>query len=110
MIKLKIKSGDKVIVIAGKCKGMAGEVLKVFPKLNKVIVQGINVVRKHVRPSKSDMAGGIKDKEMPIHISNVSLLDPVTNKPTRVGFKILEDGKKLRFCKSSGEIIDNVKV
>jgi len=101
----KIKKGDKVIVLTGKDKGKTGEVVKSMPKIGKVFVSGINMVKKHQRPSAIS-AGGIIEKEMPIDTSNVSLIDPKTEKPTRVGFKVLKDGKKVRFAKKSGEVID----
>jgi large subunit ribosomal protein L24 len=107
--KLKIKKGDKVVVTTGKDKGKKGEIIKVFPKLNKVLVTGINVVKKHTKPSKLNPQGGIIPKEMPIAVSNVACLDPKTDLPTKVGFKLLKDGKKVRYAKKSGEIIDNVK-
>jgi len=102
----KIKKGDHVVVIAGKDKGTKGEVLKVFPKDQRVIVKGVSLVKRHVRPSQADPEGGIKTFEAAIHISNVSQLDPKGGKPTRVGFKTLKDGKKVRVAKKSGEVID----
>ena len=102
----KIKKGDHVVVIAGKDKGTKGEVLKVFPKDERVIVKGVRMVKRHVRPSQADPEGGIKQFEAPIHISNVSQLDPKGGKPTRVGFKNLKDGKKVRVATKSGEVID----
>lgn len=103
MIKLKIKKGDKVAVITGKDKGKQGEVISVLPKVNKAIVSGINIVKKHTKASR-DSEGGIISKEMPIQISNISLIDPKTNAITKVGFKILKDGTKVRYAKKSGEI------
>jgi len=102
----KIKKGDHVVVIAGKDKGRKGEVLKVFPKESRVVVKGIKMVKRHVRPSQADPEGGIKQFEAPIHISNVAHLDPKEGKPTRVGFKTLKDGQKVRITKKSGEVID----
>jgi len=102
----KIKKGDYVVVIAGKDKGRKGEVLKVSPKDEKVVVKGIRMVKRHVRPSQADPDGGIKEFEAPIHVSNVAHLDPKEDKPTRVGFKTLKDGKKVRVAKKSGEVID----
>jgi len=102
----KIKKGDYVVVIAGKDKGQKGEVLKVFPKQSRVVVKGIKMVKRHMRPSHSDPEGGIKQFEAPIHISNVSHIDPKDNTPTRVGFKTLKDGQKVRVTKKSGEVID----
>ncbi len=104
MIKLKIRKGDQVIVIAGKDKGKEGGVLAVFPKDSKVLVSGINVVIKHQKPTQTSDGGRMR-KEMPIHISNVSHIDPKTRKPTRVSLKIV-DGKKVKVAKKSGEIID----
>ena len=104
--KLSIKKGDKVVVIAGKDKGKKGEVIQVFPSDSKVRVSGINIAKRHTKPSAAS-AGGIVEKEMPIHVSNVSHIDPKTSKPTKVGVKLLKDGKKVRFAKKSGEVIDN---
>jgi large subunit ribosomal protein L24 len=103
--KLKIRKGDRVIVLAGKDKGKSGEVLRVMPKEERALVQGINMARRHQRQTPSQ-EGGIISKEMPIHVSNLSLRDPKDGKPTRVGYKFLQDGKKVRFAKRSGEVID----
>ena len=105
MTKLKIKKGDKVVVITGRDKGKSGEVKKVFRAENRVVVDGINMVKRHTSPSAGN-AGGIVEKEASIHVSNVAYVDPKTDKPTRVGYKTLEDGRKVRFAKRSGEIID----
>jgi large subunit ribosomal protein L24 len=102
--KLKLKKGYKVIVITGKDKGKTGDIVKVLPAENKVIVSGINVAKKHTKPSKTSK-GGIVEKNMPLHISNVAYLDPKENKPSRIGCKILENGEKKRFAIRSGEII-----
>jgi large subunit ribosomal protein L24 len=104
--KLKIKKGDRVVVITGRDKGKEGEVLKVLPSESRVIVQGVNVAKRHTRPSAANPSGGILDKELPIHISNVAHLDPKSGKPTRVGFKLLEGGRKVRVARRSGETID----
>jgi large subunit ribosomal protein L24 len=104
-MKLKIKKGDKVIVITGKDKGKTGEVTKVLVQENKVIVSGINMAKRHTKPSQ-ESAGGIISKEMPIQISNVAYVDPKTNKPTRLGVKIDKDGRKVRVAKKSGEVVD----
>ena len=104
--KLKIKKGDRVVVITGRDKGKQGEVLKVLPQESRVIVQGVNVAKRHTRPSAADPSGGIVDKELPIHVSNVAHLDPKSGKPTRVGFKLMEGGRKLRVARRSGETID----
>jgi large subunit ribosomal protein L24 len=101
----KIKKGDKVVVLAGRDKGKTGEVVKVMPDEDRVIVGGVNVVKRHTRPTQAD-PGGIKEKEAAMHVSNVAVADPKTGEPTRVGFKTLEDGRKVRFAKSSGEVID----
>jgi large subunit ribosomal protein L24 len=102
----KIKKGDKVVVISGSDKGKTGEVLKVLPAENRVIVQGVKVVKRHTRPSALNAQGGIVEKEATIHVSNVAHIDPSTDKPTRVGFKFVEDNRKVRFAKGSGEVID----
>ena len=101
----KIKKGDKVIVISGKNKGVIGEVLKVLPEKNKALVRGVNIVKRHTKPTQND-PGGIKEKEIPIHISNIAFLEEQKNKPTRIGYKFLEDGKKVRFSKLTREVID----
>lgn len=102
--KLKIKKGDQVIVLTGKDKGKKGEVLRVMPTESRVLVAGINVATKHVKPSQTS-AGGIEKKEMTIHVSNVALADPKSGKPTRVGTQVGKDGKKVRVAKKSGEVI-----
>ncbi len=104
MASLKIKKGDHVIVLAGRDKGKHGEVVQMMPKENRVLVRGVNVVRRHQRQTAS-LEGGIISKEAPIHISNLALEDPKDGKPTRVGFKFLDDGTKVRFAKRSGEVI-----
>jgi len=101
----KIKKGDTVVVLTGRDKGRSGEVLRVLPADNRVLVDGINMVKKHKRPTPAS-AGGIETVAAPIHISNVAHKDPQSGKPTRVGFKILDDGRKVRFAKASGEVID----
>ncbi|GHC49374.1 50S ribosomal protein L24 [Ulvibacter litoralis] len=104
MAKLKIKSGDTVVVTAGEHKGSEGKVMKVLIEKNKAIVEGVNMVSKHEKPSASNPQGGIAKKEAPIHISNLSLVDPNTGKATRVGYK-MEDGKKVRFSKQSNQVV-----
>ena len=103
--KLKIRKGDRVIVLTGKDKGRTGEVLRVMPKESRVVVQGVNMVKRHQRPTQFS-AGGIDEKEAPIHVSNVAHVDPASSKPTRVGIRITDDGQKLRVAKRSGEAID----
>jgi len=105
MAKLKIKKGDNVVVITGRDKGKTGEVLRVFPADSRVIVQGINVAKRHTRPRMGD-PGGIVEKELMIHISNVAHIDPRSTKPSRIGYRRLEDGRKVRFARRSGEVID----
>ncbi len=105
-VKLKFKKGDKVIVLNGRSKGKTGEVLKLYPSQNRAIVQGVNLVKRHTRPTQTS-AGGIVEKESSIEISNISHIDPKDNKATKIGYKFLEDGRKVRFAKRSGEIIDS---
>jgi len=100
-----IKKGDKVIVIAGRDKGKKGEVLKLFPKDERALVAGVNVVKRHQRQTQTQ-AGGIVNKESTIHLSNLAHVDPKSGKASRVGFKTLNDGRKVRFAKKSGEVID----
>lgn len=105
MAMSKIKKGDHVVVLSGKDKGKGGQVLKMLPKEQRAIVQGVNMIKRHQRQS-AQQDGGIVTKEASIHLSNLSLEDPKDGKPTRVGFKILNDGRKVRFAKRSGETID----
>ncbi|NMJ40456.1 50S ribosomal protein L24 [Roseomonas sp. JC162] len=102
----KIRKGDRVQVLAGKDKGRQGEVIKVMPTEGRALVQGVNLVKKHEKPQGMGRPGGIQEKEAGIHLSNLALLDPKSGKPTRVGFKVLEDGKKVRVAKASGEVLD----
>jgi large subunit ribosomal protein L24 len=101
---LKIKKGDRVIVLAGRDKGKQGEVIQVMPKESRALVRGVNVVRRHQRQT-AQQSGGIISKEAAIDLSNLALEDPKDGKPTRVGFRLLDDGTKVRFAKRSGEII-----
>jgi len=105
MPKMKIKKGDNVVVITGRDKGKAGEVLRVLPAERRLIVQGIHVARRHTKQRMGD-PGGIVDKELTIHVSNVAHVDPQSGKPTRVGYKTLDDGRKVRVARRSGEVID----
>jgi large subunit ribosomal protein L24 len=102
---MKIKKGDTVKVIAGDSKGKTGKVLQVLAKQNRVIVEGVNIVSRHQRPSNAYPDGGIIKKEAPIHISNVQLVDPETNEATRIGYKFV-DGKKVRYAKKTGNVLD----
>lgn len=104
MAKLKIKTGDTVVVIAGDHKGSEGKVMRVFRDKNKAIVEGVNLVSKHEKPSTQNPQGGIVKKEASIHISNLSLIDPKSGEPTRVSYR-MEDGKKIRFSKKSNQAI-----
>jgi len=102
---LKFKKGDQVVVLTGKDKGKKGEILKLLPADNRAIVQGVQMIKRHTRATQTD-AGGIVGKEASIQLSNLSHIDPKDDKATRVGFKFLDDGRKVRFAKRSGEIID----
>ena len=104
-IKMKIRKGDDVIVLTGKDKGKTGSVLRAMPKERRVLVQGVNMVKRHMRASAGQVAG-IVAKEAPMHVSNVALIDPTTRKPTRVGYKVLEGERKVRVARRSGEVID----
>ncbi len=101
----KIKKGDKVVVLTGRDKGRTGEVVQVSPKEERALVRGINLVKRHQRQT-ANQEGGIISKEAPVHLSNLAVADPKDGKPTRVGFKILDDGRKVRFAKRSGDLID----
>ncbi len=103
--KLRIRKGDKVVVISGKDKGKKGEILRVLPTEARAVVQGINVVKRHTKPTQTNQ-GGIVEKEAPIHVSNLAIEDPRDGKPSRIGFKVLEDGRKVRVAKRSGDVID----
>ena len=104
--KLNVKTGDEVIVIAGKDKGKTGKVLAVLPKANRVVVEGVSMIKRHTKPGFKYPDGGIIEREASIHKSNVMIVDPKTGKPTRIGYKFLEDGTKVRFAKKSGEVLD----
>jgi large subunit ribosomal protein L24 len=102
----KIKKGDRVQVLTGRDKGKRGEVLAVMPTESRALVQGVNMVKRHRKPQGLNQPGGIQEKEAPIQLSNLALIDPKSDKPTRVGFRLLEDGKKVRVAKPSGEVLD----
>jgi len=104
--KLHVKKNDMVMVIAGKAKGKSGKVMKVFPEKGRVLVENLNVVKRHSRPTRANSEGGIIEKEAPLAASNVLLLCGTCNKPTRTGIRTLEDGSKARFCKKCNEILD----
>jgi len=101
----KIKKGDKVIVLSGRDKGRSGEVIEVRPSESRALVRGVNMVRRHQRQTAA-LQGGIISKEAPVHLSNLAIADPKDGKPTRIGFKILKDGRKVRIARRSGEAID----
>jgi large subunit ribosomal protein L24 len=103
--KFKIKKGDRVVVITGRDKGKTGEVLRVIREESRVIVQGVNIVKRHTKPSAAS-TGGVVEKEAALHISNVAHVDPKTSKPTRIGYKVLDGGRKVRVARKSGETID----
>lgn len=102
---MQIKKGDKVQIIAGRDKGKTGVVLAALPKQDRVVVEGMNIRKKHIKPSQTNQQGGIVEFEAPIHVSNVMILDPKEGQPTRVGYKVVND-KKVRYAKKSGEILD----
>lgn len=101
----KVKKGDKVVVLSGRDRGKAGEVIRVMPKDERALVRGVNLVRKHQKQTATQ-EGGIVSKEAPIHLSNLAIADPKDGKASRVGFKVLDDGRKVRFAKRSGDLID----
>ena len=103
----RIRKGDEVVVISGKEKGKTGKVVKVVKSKSRLYIGGVNLVKKHQRPSAANPSGGIIEKEASLHVSNVAHLDPSTQKPTRVGYKFLDDGRKVRFAKRSNEIIES---
>jgi large subunit ribosomal protein L24 len=99
---MKIKKGDRVVVLSGKDRGKEGVVMRAIPKDDKVIVEGVNVAKKHQRPTRMTMQGGIIDKDMPLHVSNVAIISPGDGKPTRVAYRFEEDGQKIRICRRTG--------
>lgn len=99
---MKIKKGDRVIVLSGKDRGKEGVVMRALPKEDKVIVEGVNVAKKHQRPTRMTMQGGIIDKDMPLHVSNVAIVSPGDGKATRVGYRFDDDGQKIRICRRTG--------
>jgi large subunit ribosomal protein L24 len=101
----KVRKGDRVVVTSGRDKGKSGEVLRVYPSEERVVIGGVNLVKRHQRQTQK-VQGGIVSKEAPLHLSKIAHVDPKTGGPTRVGFKVLEDGRRVRFAKKSGEILD----
>jgi len=104
--KLHVKKDDNVIVITGKDKGKKGRVIAAYPRENRVLVEGVNMIKRHTRPNQANPQGGIIEREAPIHSSNVMHVDPKSGKPTRIGYKVLDNGKKVRIAKKSGQEID----
>ena len=104
-MRLKVRKGDRVVVLTGKDKGKTGEILRVIPKESRVVVAGVNVAKRHTR-ARPGNPGGIDEREAPVHVSNVAHVDPQSGRPTRVGYRMMEDGTKVRFAKRSGEVID----
>ena len=102
----RIRKGDTVAVLTGSDKGKRGEVLQVFPKADRAVVQGVNIAKRHTKPAGMNQPGGIIEREATIHLSNLALIDTTTGKPTRVGFRVLDDGRKVRFAKASGTVIE----
>jgi large subunit ribosomal protein L24 len=102
----RIRKGDKVIVITGADRGKQGEVLAVLPKENRAVVQGVNIAKRHTKPRGMGQPGGIVEKEATIHLSNIALIDPKTDKATRIGFKVLENGAKVRVARATGNVIE----
>jgi large subunit ribosomal protein L24 len=102
----RIKKGDKVLVISGASKGARGEVLRVLPSEDKAVVQGVAVAKHHTKPSRMGQEGGIIPREAAVHLSNLALIDPATDKPTKIGFRVLDDGRKVRVARKSGSAID----
>jgi len=103
----RIKKGDTVLVISGAERGKRGEVLRVLPAANRAVVQGVNVVKKHTKPTGMGNPGGIVNEEASVHLSNLKLVDPKSDRPTKVGFRILEDGRKVRVAKATGNVIES---
>ena len=103
----RIRKGDTVVVISGASKGRRGEVLQVMPKLNRAVVQGVAMAKRHTKPRGMGQPGGIIEREATIHLSNLKLVDPKTDTPTRVGFRILEDGRKVRVAKATGNVVES---
>ncbi|TCP52280.1 LSU ribosomal protein L24P [Tumebacillus sp. BK434] len=104
--KLHVKKGDQVVVLTGKDKGKKGRILEAYPSEQRVLVEGVNIVKRHTKPNATNQQGGIIEKEAAIHVSNVAIVDPKTGGATRIGKKILNDGTKVRYAKKSGEVLD----
>ena len=107
MMAARIRKGDTVVVITGVNKGRRGEVLRVMPKANRAVVQGVAMVTRHVKPQGMQEPGGIRQQEAAVHMSNLMLIDPRSEKPTKVGYRVLDDGRKVRVAKATGEVIES---
>lgn len=105
-MKMMLKKGDEVQVISGADKGKKGKVLKTIPTVGRLIVEGIRITKRHIKPSAATPQGGVEEKESPLAVSNVAFLDPKQNKPTKLGYRFLKDGRRVRFAKLSGESLD----
>ena len=103
----RIRKGDTVVVITGASKGRRGEVLRVIPKEDRAVVQGVALATRHVKPKNMGEPGGIQEREAAVHMSNLMLVDPISQKPTKVGFRVLDDGRKVRFAKATGQVIES---
>ena len=103
----RIRKGDTVVVITGADKGRRGEVLRVMPKAERAVVQGVNIAKRHTKPRGMGEPGGIVEREATIHLSNLMLIDPKSEKPTKVGFRVLDDGRKVRVAKATGDVIES---
>jgi large subunit ribosomal protein L24 len=103
----RIRKGDNVVVISGADKGRRGAVLQIFPKDERAVVQGVRIAKRHTKPTGMGQPGGIIEKEATIHLSNLKLVDPISDKPTKVGFRVLDDGRKVRVAKATGQVIES---
>jgi large subunit ribosomal protein L24 len=103
----RIRKGDTVLVITGASKGRRGEVLRVIPRENRAVVQGVAIAKRHLKPRSVEEPGGIQEREAPVHLSNLMLIDPKSEKPTKVGFRVLEGGRKVRVAKVTGDVIES---
>ena len=103
----RIRKGDTVVVISGADKGRRGAVLQIFPKDDRAVVQGVRIAKRHTKPTGMGQPGGIIEKEATIHVSNLKLVDPISDKPTKVGFRMLDDGRKVRVAKATGQVIES---
>ena len=103
----RIRKGDVVVVVTGADKGRRGTVLQIFPKDDRAVVQGVRIAKRHTKPTGMGQPGGIIEKEATIHVSNLKLVDPISDKPTKVGFRVLDDGRKVRIAKATGQVIES---